>query len=267
MINGNLRSKLNFSGRDVVILLFVAVSGLFAVWAYFNLDQRVFSSLRQKPLDWDDLFWLEPITFAGKTWLQIWLILIWFLFKKNKRPVLISFLALLVVLTTVMPLKFGVGRPRPYEIIKAEHNPNRKLELDNHTSFPSGDTASAFAIAAVVVSLATWPWACVLLAISSVVALLRVTAMAHYPSDVLAGAAIGVLAGWIAVQIDRRWLPLIPPRFDLKRNWAILAIIITPIIIAFSEGIDELPIFIESFCVLGIILYLLKKKAPATQRQ
>jgi hypothetical protein len=91
--------------------------------------------------------------------------------------------------------------------------------------------------------------------------------MAHYPSDVFAGAAIGILAGWIAVQIDRRWLPLIPPRFDLKRNWAILAIIITPIIIAFSEGIDELPIFIESFCVMGIILYLLKKKTQATQQQ
>ncbi len=263
MICKNLRSKLNFSGRDVFILIFVAVSGFVALWAYFNLDQRIFSFLRQQPLDWDDLFWVEPITFAGKTWLQIWLILIWFLFKKNQRPILISFLALLVGLTIVIPLKFGVGRPRPYEIIKAEQDPNRKLELDNHTSFPSGDTASAFAIAAVVVSLATWPWACVLLAISAAVALLRVTAMAHYPSDVFAGASIGVLAGWIAVQIDRRWLPLIPPRFDLKRNWAILAIIIIPIIIAFSEGIDELPIFIESFCVLGIVLFLLKKKTPA----
>jgi undecaprenyl-diphosphatase len=228
-----LRSKLNFSGRDVVILLFVAVSGLAAVWAYFNLDKNVFSSLRQKPLDWDDLFWVEPITFVGKTGLQIWLILIWFLFKKNQRPILISFLALLVGLTIVVPLKFGAGRPRPYEIIKAEQDPNRKLELDNYTSFPSGDTATAFAIAAVVVSLATWPWACVLLAISAAVALLRVTAMAHYPSDVFAGAAIGILAGWIAVQIDRRWLPLIPPRFDLKPNWAILAIIIIPIIMAF----------------------------------
>ena len=262
MKSNRLKSKPDFCIKDTLLLLIVAALGLIALWARYNFDQRAFSSLRQNPLDWDDLFWLKPITYAGKAWLQIWLILIWFVFTRNQRPVLITLLGLLIVLATVIPLKVGVGRPRPYEVIKAEQNPDKKLELDNHTSFPSGDTATAFAIFGVIACLATWPWVCVFLAISAVVALLRVTGMAHYPSDVFAGAAIGILAGWLAVQIDRRWLPLKPPRFDFKLGWAISAIIIIPIVIIFSEGLEELPVFIIYFCVLGAILFLRAKLLP-----
>jgi undecaprenyl-diphosphatase len=261
-MSNKLKSKPNFYLKDILLLLIVTALGLIALWTRHNFDQRVFSSLRQNPLDWDNLFWLRPITYAGKAWFQIWLILIWFVFKRNQRPVLIILLGLLLVFAMVVPLKVGVGRRRPYEIIKAEQNPDKQLELHNHNSFPSGDTAVVFAILAVIVSLSTWSLVCVFLAISVVVALLRVTAMAHYPSDVLAGAAIGILAGWIAVQIDRRWLPLKPPRFDLKLSWAISAIIVIPIFIVFSEGLKTLPIFIFSFCVLGAILFLRAKKLP-----
>jgi undecaprenyl-diphosphatase len=264
MIYDRLKSKLNFCLKDIILLLIVAALGLIALWSRYNFDQRAFSSLRQNPLDWDDLFWLIPITHAGKAWFQIWLISIWFVFKRSQHPVLIALLGLLIVFAMVVPLKVIVGRPRPYEIIKAEQNPDKQLELDSHTSFPSGDTAVAFAIFAVIVYLATWPWVCVFLAISAVVALLRLTAMAHYPSDILAGAAIGILAGLIAVQIDRRWLPLKPPRFDLKLGWAISAIIIIPILIIFSEGLEELPIFIVSFCVVSAILFLHAKNSSIT---
>jgi len=262
VISNRLKSKPDFCLKDTLPLLVVAALGLIALWARYNVDQKAFSSLRQQPLDWEDLFWLKPITYAGKAWFEIWLISIWFVFRRNQRPVLIALLGLLIVFATVVPLKVIVGRPRPYEIIKAEQNPERKLELDNHTSFPSGDTAVAFAVLAAIVSQATWPLACAFLPFSVVVALLRVTGMAHYPSDVLAGAAIGILAGWIAVQIDRRWLPLKPPRFHLEFGWAISAIIIIPIVIIFSEGLETVPIFIFSFCVLGVILFLHAKKLP-----
>lgn len=259
MISNRLKSKPDFRLKDILPLLVVAALGLTSLWARYNIDQKAFSSLRQKPLGWEDLFWLKPITYAGKAWLEIWLISIWFVFRRNQRPVLIALLGLLFVFAMVVPLKVIVGRPRPYEIIKAEQNPDRKLELDNHTSFPSGDTAVAFAVLAAIVSQAAWPWACAFLPISVVVALLRVTGMAHYPSDVLAGAAIGILAGWIAVQINRKWLPLKPPRIELKLGWAIAAIIITPVVIAFSEGLEDLPIFIVSFCIVAAVLFLYTK--------
>ena len=113
MIYNKLNSKFDFRLKHIIPLSVVAALGLIALWARFYLDQRTFSSLRQNPLDWDDLFWLKPVTYVGKAWLDIWLILLWFIFKRNQRPVLIALLGLLIVFTAVVPLKAIVGRPRP----------------------------------------------------------------------------------------------------------------------------------------------------------
>lgn len=59
------------------------------------------------------------------------------------------------------------------------------------SSFPSGHTAAAAAFTAGVAP--TWPAAAVLCAVpAALVAVERVQSGAHYPSDVVAGAAIGL---------------------------------------------------------------------------
>lgn len=61
------------------------------------------------------------------------------------------------------------------------------------SSFPSGHTAAAVAFTAAVAP--TWPWAGAACAVPAVVvAVERVHSGAHYPSDVAAGAAIGLAA-------------------------------------------------------------------------
>ncbi|WP_030723002.1 phosphatase PAP2 family protein [Streptomyces sp. NRRL F-2580] len=61
------------------------------------------------------------------------------------------------------------------------------------SSFPSGHTAAAVAFTAAVAP--TWPWAGAACAVPTVlVAIERVHDGAHYPSDVAAGAAIGLAA-------------------------------------------------------------------------
>ncbi|MEU9144114.1 phosphatase PAP2 family protein [Streptomyces sp. NPDC048349] len=61
------------------------------------------------------------------------------------------------------------------------------------SSFPSGHTAAAAAFTAAVAP--SWPWAGAACAVPTVmVALQRVHSGAHYPSDVAAGAAIGLAA-------------------------------------------------------------------------
>jgi len=214
-------------------------------WSYFNLDQQVFSSLCQKPVNWDGNFWLKAFTYLGKAWLLIWLLLIRFLSTGRQRPVLIALLALIIISLTVIPLKIGVKRPRPYEVIKASQKVEEQHDLDGHTSFPSGDTAVACAVATVIISFTTWPLACLLLAACAGIALLRVTAMAHYPSDVFAGAAIGSFAGWLAIQIDQRWLPLKTPRFNLNRGVATLAIVLIPLSFGLLEGFGKLLILLN----------------------
>lgn len=86
-----------------------------------------------------------------------------------------------------------VNRPRPYEAMDIQ-----PLIIKNTkgNSFPSRHVFSVFVIAM------TWGWICppvgaALMVVGVLVALIRVIGGVHYPSDVLAGAIIGILAGLI----------------------------------------------------------------------
>jgi undecaprenyl-diphosphatase len=99
-------------------------------------------------------------------------------------------LSLASVVTNVV-LKRVSGRPRPPAgLVPVAREPRR---MPFTTSFPSGHAASAAAFTtAVVMEL---PWTCVLLVpLSAAVAASRVVIGVHYPSDVVAGAALGIAA-------------------------------------------------------------------------
>jgi len=259
MIYRKLVSKLRFRDKDVFFLVFILVIGLIALWSYFNLDQYVFSLLRQKPVNWSRIVWVKAFTYLGRAWLPIWLLLVWFLATGRQRPVLITFLALIIVALMVTSLKVGVRRPRPREVIKGPSWIEEQPYLSYHLSFPSGDAAVAFSAASVITSFVTWPLACLLLAASTIVALLRVTAMAHYPSDVLAGAAIGIFAAWLAIQIERRYLAMRQPRFNLTRGMAIASIIIIPVAFRLPQGIDKFVMFLKTYGLLAVCITLSTK--------
>jgi undecaprenyl-diphosphatase len=77
------------------------------------------------------------------------------------------------------------------------------------SSFPSGHTAAAAAFTAAVAG--TWPAAGAVCAVpATLVAVQRVHSGAHYPSDVAAGAAIGLASAWLTHRaphlIVRSWL-------------------------------------------------------------
>ncbi|MFI6033590.1 phosphatase PAP2 family protein [Streptomyces sp. NPDC051315] len=70
------------------------------------------------------------------------------------------------------------------------------------SSFPSGHTAAAVGFTAAVA--AVWPWAGAASAVPAVmVACERVHTGAHYPSDVVVGAAIGLTAAALTRRIPR----------------------------------------------------------------
>ncbi|MDA0565697.1 phosphatase PAP2 family protein [Streptomonospora sp. S1-112] len=99
------------------------------------------------------------------------------------------------------------------------HRPPEELAPDeeacdrpNGSSFPSGHTAAAvgFTAAAAGVSPA-WGAACAVPA--ALVALERVHAASHYPSDVVTGAAIGATGAWLVHHVPR-------PARALATRWA-----------------------------------------------
>lgn len=73
------------------------------------------------------------------------------------------------------------------------------------SSFPSGHAASAAAFTTAV-AMECPPAALVIAPLAATVAYSRVHTGVHWPSDVVAGAALGVAAGWFT----RRWWPVRP---------------------------------------------------------
>ena len=98
------------------------------------------------------------------------------------------------------PAKLLVRRRRPAPLRRVP-----LLATPRSSSFPSGHSASALAFA--TASSVELPLlAPALLPLAAVVAYSRVHTGVHYPSDVLAGAAIGIGSGLLAVRL--------PPRRD-----------------------------------------------------
>ena len=104
-------------------------------------------------------------------------------------------------------MKYLVDRERPYERWPDRVHPYSR---ESSPSFPSGHTATAFALAtSLSIKYPKWYviapsaiWACS-------VGVSRMNEGVHYPSDVLAGAAIGAGCAVLNVYVNRwlnRWL-------------------------------------------------------------
>jgi hypothetical protein len=98
-------------------------------------------------------------------------------------------------------LKYVVGRARPYAGDGKRHFTPFKFKTAD-TSFPSGHTTSAFAVASVLAAGGGSPVVGVAAyALATGTALHRVYADKHWASDVFAGAALGTAVGrWISAR-------------------------------------------------------------------
>lgn len=134
---------------------------------------------------------------SGDSW--FWgaaLILGWFFSNPAWREwEVVEFVGISVLAALVMGIKFLVRRKRP-----AGEWGGIYRSTDPH-SFPSGHAARAFLIA--VIGSALGPaWLAVILWIwAPLVAIARVAMGVHYVSDIVAGAALGVLFAILGLQI------------------------------------------------------------------
>lgn len=135
-----------------------------------------------------------------------------------RRRASAALVALLVTGLLVAVLKPAVGRPRP-------------TGPDELTSFPSGDTASAAAVATALVAPVPGLWPVAALAVGGV-AVCRVVDGRHYPSDVAAGAGIGLLIGVWFAGAARRW------RRIPSSRWFAGAGVVGLVLIGTEAGLD-----------------------------
>lgn len=101
----------------------------------------------------------------------------------------------------VQVIKHLVGRARPRMTLPPWEHIGPSFDSDLH-SFPSGHTATSFALAAVLASrFPRQAW--IFYGVAGLVGVGRVVGGSHYPSDVLAGAILGLVVGWILA--DAAW--------------------------------------------------------------
>jgi undecaprenyl-diphosphatase len=220
---------------------------------YFFVDERVFSYLRNNPQTWHRDHWAQALKQLGRGYSLIWLLLAWVWVTGKHKTVIVCLLSLLITLAAVTVIKETVRRPRPRDAITMETKAGDEKDIYRSWSFPSGDTASVFAAGVVLAFAVRWPVAVLFAVCCSGVAILRVVALAHYPSDVLGGAATGILCGWSAISI-RNLYPGIENIFKRReRMLSFIGVILIPILIWRLQGLDKLIILLEFYVPIALI--------------
>jgi undecaprenyl-diphosphatase len=102
--------------------------------------------------------------------------------------------AVVIALAATAFMARAIKRPRPFMTVFDPLLPIHGLiPPPLNTSFPSGHTATAFAIAAAIY-FANRKLGIVAIVIALLIALGRIAVGAHYPSDVIGGIAVGLLS-------------------------------------------------------------------------
>lgn len=133
---------------------------------------------------------------GGAIWIALSLI---FLINKSTRKLGAAMAVALIFCLLVgnVALKNLIARPRP---CWRHPEVSMLIAVPKDYSFPSGHTMSSFA-AAVSIFLANRKWGAVALAGGALIAVSRMYFYVHYPTDVLAGLAIGIVLAFIAKKI------------------------------------------------------------------
>ena len=141
------------------------------------------------------------LSFLGNGgWIWIVSVLMLLCFKKTRKNGVYAASALLLefILCNLI-LKNIFARPRPYTL-----NPEITLLIPplSDFSFPSGHAGSSFAVAASLgFSDSGFFLPAVILAVG--ISFSRMYLYVHYPSDVLAGALLGIFSAWLSAAVLR----------------------------------------------------------------
>jgi len=134
----------------------------------------------------------------------------------------LQFLFFAVLMSTLITevIKWCVGRGRPFVGSEGVFHFSHFAGTPAYASFPSGHATCAFALAFAVSTL--WPKArMAMLVYALVICATRLVLLAHHPSDVVAGALVGI----IGAMLVRYWFAARRLGFAIQRDGSIVALV------------------------------------------
>jgi len=174
--------------------------------SFHNIEVEVLKELNlNRPTLFDDFFQFISNSVSYFVWgVPLLLLIIWLLTRKeqirNQAILLLSSVTVSSLISLI--LKYTIDRPRPfvtYDFIE-------KLSVGGSPSFPSGHTTEAFAFA--VALCYTYPkWYTIIPSMLWAIAVgySRMSLGVHFPSDVLAGALIGIASAYLCTRVFRNY--------------------------------------------------------------
>lgn len=186
----------------VAALLITA--GVYAQFADWHPDLML--ALNQAAKQLPDTFW-SCLTLSGLGWAVLILVSVMHRGNLGARLVLTAFILGGVVTHTIKPF-LGLPRPGallPLDLLHFIGNP-----VINHHSMPSGHALAALSMGTLWISLIRsqhlpkWlEWFAWSLVVG--IAASRIAVAAHWPADVLVGAGLGLMVGWMAWRFPFAW--------------------------------------------------------------
>jgi len=167
-----------------------------------NIDLVIFRAVNQFSFKWA---WLDIFSVFLSNYLVFFLVAILTLSvlkSRNRwRMVVISLASAFAARFIITDfIRFIHHRMRPFLVL---NDSNLLIDRVNQSSFPSGHAAFCFGLATVVY-LYNKRLGIVFFVAALLVSVARVFVGVHWPSDILAGAAVGIFSGWATVKIFKK---------------------------------------------------------------
>ena len=156
-----------------------------------NLDEAVFRAINQagSNVALDDIMVL--FTILGMSFVIVFICVpVWL---KGRRELAVDIVAAVILASLIAELiKLLVDRQRPFEILVDANT----IISASGPSFPSAHASRAFAVATLFLFSSSRRTGIVAFAIAALIAVSRVYLGVHWPSDVIAGALVGIAMGY-----------------------------------------------------------------------